>query len=169
MRIANFSNKRIFLTCSSIKRLIPERNKIVNEFNNIDYGGTTVLGGGMRAASFSPSSGRAPAEYYILWADLLLCTIIWNKHLELLAICTHTQKNAVSRLWQGLLDATSPSLIFKAKGIAMSMNHVLLKIKRLALQRRLKFTFKAECEMLRSYLSEDDIIEALVKGPAIKK
>jgi hypothetical protein len=72
-------------------------------------------------------------------------------------------------LWHGLLDATSPSLIYKAKGIAMSMNHVLLKIKRLALQRRLKFTFKAECEMLRSYLSEDDIIEALVNAPAIKK
>jgi hypothetical protein len=51
----------------------------------------------------------------------------------------------------------------------MTTDHVLMRIKRLALQRRLRFTFKAECEMLRSFLSEDDIVEALVNAPAIKK
>ena len=46
---------------------------------------------------------------------------------------------------------------------------ILVKIKRLALRRKLRFTFKAECELLRCQLTEDDIVEAISNAPAIKK
>jgi hypothetical protein len=43
------------------------------------------------------------------------------------------------------------------------------KIKRLAVRRKLKFTFKAECELLRDGLSQDDVIESIINAPDIKK
>ncbi|MBI4403608.1 MAG: hypothetical protein HY537_05575 [Deltaproteobacteria bacterium] len=43
------------------------------------------------------------------------------------------------------------------------------KIKRLAVRRKLKFTFKAECELLRDGLTQDDIIESIINAPDIKK
>lgn len=43
------------------------------------------------------------------------------------------------------------------------------KIKRLAVRRQLKFTFKAECELLRDGLTQDDIIESIINAPDIKK
>jgi len=46
---------------------------------------------------------------------------------------------------------------------------VIERIKRLALRRKLRFTFKAECELLRSNLREDDIIESIINAPDVKK
>lgn len=43
------------------------------------------------------------------------------------------------------------------------------KIKRLAVRRKLRFTFKAECELLRCHLTQNDIIESLINAPEIKK
>lgn len=43
------------------------------------------------------------------------------------------------------------------------------KIRRLAVRRKLKFTFKAECELLRDGLTQDDIIESIINAPEIKK
>lgn len=46
---------------------------------------------------------------------------------------------------------------------------ILAKIKRLAIARRLRFTFKADVERIRDGLSVEDIIESLVNAPVINK
>lgn len=46
---------------------------------------------------------------------------------------------------------------------------ILTKIKRLAIARRLRFTFKADTERIRDGLSVEDIVEALVNAVAITK
>ena len=46
---------------------------------------------------------------------------------------------------------------------------ILAKIKRLAIARRLKFTFKADTERIRDGLSVEDIVESLVNAPVINK
>ena len=45
----------------------------------------------------------------------------------------------------------------------------LTKIKRLAIARRLRFTFKADTERIRDGLSVEDIVESLVSAPVINK
>jgi hypothetical protein len=46
---------------------------------------------------------------------------------------------------------------------------VLSRIKRLALARRIVFTRKAEDEMYADELTEDEVIEAIVRAPRINK
>lgn len=46
---------------------------------------------------------------------------------------------------------------------------VLVKIKRLAIARRLRFTFKADLERIGDSLTVEDIVESLVNAPAINK
>lgn len=46
---------------------------------------------------------------------------------------------------------------------------ILAKIKRLAIARRLRFTFKADVERIRDGLSVEDIVESLVNAPVINK
>jgi hypothetical protein len=46
---------------------------------------------------------------------------------------------------------------------------ILAKIKRLVLARRIVFTRKAEDEMYLDNLSEDEVIEAIVRAPRINK
>lgn len=46
---------------------------------------------------------------------------------------------------------------------------ILIKIKRLALARRLRFMFKADTERLRDGLSVEDIVEVLVNASVINK
>lgn len=46
---------------------------------------------------------------------------------------------------------------------------ILTKIKRLAIARRLRFTFKADTERIRDGLSVEDIVESLVNAPVINK
>jgi hypothetical protein len=46
---------------------------------------------------------------------------------------------------------------------------ILSYIKRLLLQGRVIFTVKAEGEMYRNGLSDDDVIEAIINAPAIYK
>jgi hypothetical protein len=45
----------------------------------------------------------------------------------------------------------------------------LAKIKRLAIARQLRFTFKADTERIRDSLSVEDIVESLVNAPVINK
>lgn len=46
---------------------------------------------------------------------------------------------------------------------------VLTRIKRLAIARRLRFTFKADLERIGDGLTVEDIVESLVNAPAINK
>jgi hypothetical protein len=46
---------------------------------------------------------------------------------------------------------------------------ILTKIKRLAIARRLRFTFKADIERIHDGLSVEDIVESLVNAPVINK
>lgn len=46
---------------------------------------------------------------------------------------------------------------------------ILAKIKRLAIARRLRFTFKADLERIGDGLAVEDIVESLVNAPAINK
>ncbi|MBM4255090.1 MAG: hypothetical protein FJ147_04245 [Deltaproteobacteria bacterium] len=46
---------------------------------------------------------------------------------------------------------------------------ILTKIKRLAIARRLRFTFKADLERIGDGLTVEDIVESLVNAPAINK
>jgi hypothetical protein len=46
---------------------------------------------------------------------------------------------------------------------------ILTKIKRLAIARRLRFTFKADTERIRDGLSTEDVVESLVTASAINK
>jgi hypothetical protein len=46
---------------------------------------------------------------------------------------------------------------------------ILAKIKRLAIARRLRFTFKADLERIGDGLTVEDIVESLVNAPAINK
>ncbi len=46
---------------------------------------------------------------------------------------------------------------------------ILTKIKRLAIARRLRFTFKADTERIRDGLNTEDIVESLVTASAINK
>lgn len=46
---------------------------------------------------------------------------------------------------------------------------VLVRIKRLAIARRIEFTIKAEEERLRDGLSVEDVLESIVNANAIKK
>jgi hypothetical protein len=45
----------------------------------------------------------------------------------------------------------------------------LIKIKRLAIARKLRFTFKADTERIRDGLSVEDIVESLVSASVINK
>ena len=78
-RIANFSNKRSYLTCSSIKRLIPERSKIVNGIINIDYCGTTRADCWLQYRSVTFWTERAYSKFRIhkqsSARSILLCRI----------------------------------------------------------------------------------------------
>jgi hypothetical protein len=54
-------------------------------------------------------------------------------------------------------------------GPSLSTLDVLVRIKRLAIARRVEFTLKAELERLRDGLSVEDVLEAIVNANAIKK
>ncbi len=49
------------------------------------------------------------------------------------------------------------------------MNAILRKIKRCCIQGRVRFTFKAECEMLANRLTRTDVLEAILNAPGIYK
>jgi len=49
------------------------------------------------------------------------------------------------------------------------MDHALVAIKRLCRADRVAFTAKAELELIRDALTEDDVIEAILNADAIQK
>ncbi len=60
----------------------------------------------------------------------------------------------------------APSLHSEPRGYS---DRHLIKIKRLAIARRLRFTFKADLDRIADSLTVEDIVESLVNAPAINK
>jgi hypothetical protein len=49
------------------------------------------------------------------------------------------------------------------------MNYVLKRIKRLAYQRRIRFTYKARAEQIADGLLQDDVIESLIYAQDVRR
>ena len=49
------------------------------------------------------------------------------------------------------------------------MSDTLIKIKRLILARRYRFSRKAQLELIRDGISEEDVAEAIINAPAVYK
>jgi hypothetical protein len=49
------------------------------------------------------------------------------------------------------------------------MDTLLRKIKRCCIEGRVRFTLKAECEMLADHLTRTDVLEAILNAPGIYK
>jgi hypothetical protein len=71
--------------------------------------------------------------------------------------------------WTRSLSNTKENLLNREKSDTATAVDILAKIKRLAIARRLRFTFKADVERIRDGLSVEDIVESLVNAPAINK